>query len=136
MKTLPSLAFLFAVSASSSLAFADVVGGGSSDGCRDNPITYQPVIVEDAGTCDQPDAAGTRCGADAGTCGHARGPGDPNALQCLGPEKTEYITSCIGGCSLTPDSFHASRAAVPTFFFAVAGVALLVDRKRRRRTRA
>jgi hypothetical protein len=140
MKKLSLFALLFAASTSSTLASADVIGGGSSS-CDDRRWCKMQ-IVDDAGTCQQPDAAGTRCAGDAGTCAYpAEGCGPSNSLQCIGShdQVAQPITasnSCNDGCSMSGGSFGESKVAVPTFLFGVAALAFLVDRRRRRQTGA
>jgi hypothetical protein len=140
MKKLSLFALLLAASTFSSLAAADVVGGGSSGTCGDRPVRCRALIVEDAGTCQEPDAAGASCGADAGTCAYAKnGCGPEDTLQCLAPyEKVVGVEKVCSddGCSVATTSFGSSQVAVPTFLFGVGAVAFLMDRRRRRRTNA
>ena len=132
MKNLPLFALLLAASTLSTFAAADI----ADSRCHAGPPKCRTLIVEDAGTCRQPDAGGTSCGGDAGTCAHVeQGCGQTGVLQCLGP-KVEPNPPCSDGCAVAADSFGASQVGVPTLLFGIGAVAFLIDRRRRNRKTA
>ncbi len=128
MKRLSLVASLFALSTFTNLASADAVGN------RCGAVACQGVINEnDGGACMAPDAAGSPCAGDAGVCGYS----DPSCeeflprLQCLGSQVHPEPKKCDdGGCSMAANPSY-SPATMPTFLFAAATVAFLIDRKRR-----